>query len=956
MPTIFVDNRPYQVEEGQNLLQACLSLGFNLPYFCWHPAMHSVGACRQCAVKQFRDDKDTRGRIVMACMTPAAEGTRISIDDPDAKAFRAAVIEWLMTNHPHDCPVCDEGGECHLQDMTVMTGHNYRRYRFRKRTYRNQYLGPFVQHEMNRCIQCYRCVRFYRDYAGGRDFDVFASHNHVYFGRQTDGVLESEFSGNLVEVCPTGVFTDKPFREHYTRKWDLQTAPSLCPLCSLGCNTIPGERYGTLRRILNRYHGEVNGYFLCDRGRYGYEFVNSERRIRQPLLRTESSDEQKPAGKAAVLEQLASLLAAGGKVIGIGSPRASLEANYMLRCLVSPGRFYQGVTSRQKRLVSTALEVLSRGPARSASLREVRAADAVLVLGEDVTNYAPVLALALRQSIWQMPLREARRRGIPHWNDAMVRVAAQDKTGPLFLATSGPTKLDEVATEVCRLAPDDIACLGQAVAQYITGRSPRFGELSAEMQSRAARIAEALLASERPLVVSGTGPGSVAIIEAAANVSWALHDAGKQAGISLALPEANSLGLEMLGGGSLDDLLSDLRLQKADLLFVLENDLYRHASAKTVDEILGRCRHVIALDSLDNQTTARADIVLPAATYAEADGTLVNNEGRAQRFYQVLVPEGEVQESWRWLRDGMVAAGLVDALQWQSLDDVISSMVADFPAFGPVLEIAPPSSFRIVGQKIPRQPHRYSGRTAMFAGTTVHEPAPVPDLDTPLAFSMEGYSGQPPSPLIPRYWSPGWNSTQALNKFQQEVGGPLRGGDPGRRLLEPRSLLSSSYTRMPSVHRRRRGKWLVVPAYHIFGSEEFSVLSPGIAELAPEPYLGLRPEDAAAEGLREGMSVDLTLPGLVLHLPIRLVASLPAGVALLPAGLQKLPFVELPALGRLVWLETEVGGRSILGELATSSVVTLGAPLALAAAMAVLAWLDRRRHQPPERSRLQKEG
>ena len=222
MPRINIDGTDYDVAAGHNLLQACLSLGFNLPYFCWHPAMGSVGACRQCAVKQFHDDDDQHGRIVMACMVEAADGARISIGDPEAVKFRASVIEWLMTNHPHDCPVCEEGGECHLQDMTLMTGHAYRRYRFKKRTFRNQYLGPFITHEMNRCIACYRCVRFYREYAGGRDFDVFAAHNHVYFGRHEDGVLENEFSGNLAEVCPTGVFDDKPFAKVYERKWDLR--------------------------------------------------------------------------------------------------------------------------------------------------------------------------------------------------------------------------------------------------------------------------------------------------------------------------------------------------------------------------------------------------------------------------------------------------------------------------------------------------------------------------------------------------------------------------------------------------------------------------------------------------------------------------------------------------------------------------------------------------------------
>ncbi|MCL4492446.1 MAG: NADH-quinone oxidoreductase subunit NuoG, partial [Nitrospirae bacterium] len=376
MATIYIDNKPYEVKDGNNLLHACLSLGFNVPYFCWHPAMHSVGACRQCAVKQFKDEKDTRGRIVMSCMTPASDGTRISIDDPEVKAFRASIIEWFMTNHPHDCPVCDEGGECHLQDMTQMTGHVYRRFRFKKRTYNNQYLGPFLTHEMNRCIQCYRCVRFYRDYAGGRDFDVFASHNHVYFGRHEDGVLQNEFSGNLVEVCPTGVFDDKTFNKHYTRKWDLQTAPSICVHCGVGCNTIPGERYGRLRRIRNRYNGEVNRYFLCDRGRYGYEFVNSDRRIRRPLLRPTPHDGDSSGGESTVageeaLRHIADLLYFGAGVIGIGSPRASLEANFALRSLVGPEHFYSGTSDTDSRLVAMIIDILSKGPARSPSLLEV---------------------------------------------------------------------------------------------------------------------------------------------------------------------------------------------------------------------------------------------------------------------------------------------------------------------------------------------------------------------------------------------------------------------------------------------------------------------------------------------------------------------------------------------------------------------------------------------------------
>ncbi len=512
MITIFIDNQPRQVRPDQNLLQACLSLGFDLPYFCWHPALHAVGACRQCAVKQFKDEHDRRGKIIMSCMTPVTEGMRISVDDPDARAFRKGVIEWLMLNHPHDCPVCDEGGECHLQDMTVMTGHAYRRTRFRKRTHRNQYLGPFINHEMNRCIQCYRCVRFYREYAGGRDLNVFGAHDHVYFGRQEDGVLESGFSGNLVEVCPTGVFTDKTLKQHFTRKWDLQTAPSICVHCGLGCNTIAGERDRSLRRIANRFHYEVNGYFLCDRGRFGYEFVNSDKRIRKPLAilplslsgRGQGEGDLQPVEKGSALERIAEILSTSKGIIGIGSPRASLESNFALRTLVGPENFYSGMSDKDHALVSRIIDVLGRGPARPSSLHDVRNADAVLVLGEDVTNTAPLLALSLRQSVRQKELDAAAKLRIPKWQDAGVRNAGQGAKSPLYIATVTDTKLDDISTRSYKAAPDDIARLGFAIAHELDPAEPEVADLDPEATALAGQIARALKDAKRPLIVSGT--------------------------------------------------------------------------------------------------------------------------------------------------------------------------------------------------------------------------------------------------------------------------------------------------------------------------------------------------------------------------------------------------------------------------------------------------------------------
>lgn len=895
MATIYIDNKPYQVKDGEDLLQEILGLGLDLPYFCWHPALGSAGACRQCAIKQFRNEQDTHGKIVMACMTPATEGARISIDDPEAQEFRTAVAEWLMVNHPHDCPVCDEGGECHLQDMVVMTGHTYRRYTGNKRTFYNQDLGPFVNQEMNRCIQCYRCVRYYREYAGGRDFDVFDLRNQVYFGRAQAGALESEFSGNLIEICPTGVFTDKTFKQHFTRKWDLTTAPSLCVHCGLGCNTIPGERYGALRRMRNRYNSQVNGYFLCDRGRFGYEFVNSAERIRQALVRENRNAAPAPQAKASVLKRAAEFLSPD-RMIGIGSPRASLESNFALRALVGEKNFYAGISETAARLTALMLDVLQKGPARSPSLRDCAESDAVLVLGEDVTNVAPMLALALRQAVRCDPLKMAKKLKIPEWEDAAIIEATQQQKGPLFIATPDATRLDDVATHTYRAAPDDIARLGFAVAHALNADAPAVNDLSDDVRALAETIAGKLKKAERPLVVAGPSCNSEAIIQAAANVAWALCAQNRPAELTFTAPECNSIGLGLIGGASLDAAIKTVRDGSADTVIVLENDLYRRADAASVDALFAQAKRVIVIDHLANATTAQADALLPAATFAEAAGTFVNNEGRAQRFFQVFAPGDAVQESWRWVRDLMLALGRAEAAAWQNLDHITAALALAIPVLKTIPAAAPPAEFRIAGQKIARETQRYSGRTAMHANISVHEPRPPDDPDSALTFTMEGATdAQAPAALLPRFWQPGWNSIQSLNKFQSEIGGALRGGDPGVRLIEPPARAPNYFRAAPSAFQPRADEWLVVPLYHIFGSEELSMHARGIAQLAPQPYLALNTQDAHKLQANEGDTLQIVLANTTQHLPVKLAAALPVGVAGLPAGLP-----ELPAFGKIL--------------------------------------------------------
>ena len=888
MATIHVDGKELEVDGADNLLQACLSLGLDIPYFCWHPALGSVGACRQCAVKQYTDENDTRGRIVMSCMTPATDNTWISIDDEESKAFRASVVEWLMTNHPHDCPVCEEGGHCHLQDMTVMTGHNERRYRFTKRTHQNQDLGPFISHEMNRCIACYRCVRFYKDYAGGTDLGVFGAHDNVYFGRVEDGVLESEFSGNLTEVCPTGVFTDKTHSERYNRKWDMQFAPSICHGCSSGCNISPGERYGELRRIENRFNGSVNQYFLCDRGRFGYGYVNREDRPRQPLLANGAKLSLDEA-----LDKAADLLR-GRNIVGIGSPRASLESNYALRELVGAEHFYSGIEAEELARIRLVMQVLKDSPLPIPNMRDIEDHDAIFVLGEDLTQTAARMALSLRQSVKGKAEDMADAMRVQPWLDAAVKNIGQHELNPLFIASLAETKLDDIAEECVHAAPDDLARIGFAVAHALDASAPAVEGLDAEAVELAQRIANALLAAKRPLIIAGTSLGSKALIEAAANIAKALKLREKNGSISLIVPEANSLGLAMLGGESVDAALQAVIDGKADAIVVLENDLYTRTDKAKVDAALTAAKVVIVADHQKTATSDRAHLVLPAASFAEGDGTLVSQEGRAQRFFQVFDPKYMdasilVHEGWRWLH-ALRSTLLGQPIDWTQLDHVTAAVASSTPQLASIVDAAPSAAFRIKGMKLAREPLRYSGRTAMRADISVHEPRTPQDNDTAFNFSMEGYSGSvEPRQQVPFAWSPGWNSPQAWNKFQDEVGGHIRAGDPGTRLIESSGDSLNWFAAVPRAFNPAPGTWQVVPFFHLLGSEENSSKAAPVQERIPAAYVALAKSEADRLGVNDGALLSLNVAGQTLRLPLRINEELGAGLVALPAGIAGIP-------------------------------------------------------------------
>lgn len=769
-----------------------------------------------------------------------------------------------------------------------MTGHSFRRYRFTKRTHRNQDLGPFISHEMNRCIACYRCVRYYKDYADGTDLGVYGAHDNVYFGRPEDGMLESEFSGNLVEICPTGVFTDKTHSERYNRKWDMQFAPSICQQCSIGCNISPGERYGELRRIENRYNGTVNHYFLCDRGRFGYGYVNLKDRPRQPVQRR--GDDFITLNAEQAMQGAADILRQSKKVIGIGSPRASVESNFALRELVGEENFYTGIAHGEQERLQLALKVLREGGIYTPALREIESYDAVLVLGEDVTQTGARVALAVRQAVKGKAREMAAAQKVADWQIAAILNIGQRAKHPLFVTNVDDTRLDDIAAWTYRAPVEDQARLGFAIAHALDNSAPAVDGIEPELQSKIDVIVQALAGAKKPLIISGTNAGSIEVIQAAANVAKALKGRGADVGITMIARSVNSMGLGIMGGGSLEEALTELETGRADAVVVLENDLHRHASATRVNAALAKAPLVMVVDHQRTAIMENAHLVLSAASFAESDGTVINNEGRAQRFFQVYDPayydsKTVMLESWRWLHS-LHSTLLSREVDWTQLDHVIDAVVAKIPELAGIKDAAPDATFRIRGQKLAREPHRYSGRTAMRANISVHEPRQPQDIDTMFTFSMEG-NNQPTAhrSQVPFAWAPGWNSPQAWNKFQDEVGGKLRFGDPGVRLFETSENGLDYFTSVPARFQPQDGKWRIAPYYHLFGSDELSQRAPVFQSRMPQPYIKLNPADAAKLGVNAGTHVSFSYDGNTVTLPVEIAEGLTAGQVGLPMGM-----------------------------------------------------------------------
>jgi NADH-quinone oxidoreductase subunit G len=619
MPKLIIDSQEIVVPAGTKVIDAAERLGIMIPRFCYHPALGSLGACRMCAVKF--EEGPVRG-LEMSCMVEAKEGMVVSTTDKEAVEFRKYIIEWLMINHPLDCPVCDEGGHCLLQDETVSGGHGIRRYRGKKRTYEDQDLGPFVQHEMNRCIHCWRCRRLYQEFSGYRDLGAMQIGNRTYFGKFCSGALESPFSGNLIDVCPTGVFTDKPAR-YKGRRWDFERSPGLCLHCSLGCNITGSARYREVVRVEARLHPDVNGYFICDRGRFGFSYANHPERPRRARIKgKEVSWEEAIRHAAGKLRQLRDR-AGNNAVACLGSSRSSLETQASLArfCeildLSDPRFFLDGdLEHRVKKAVSKLDERVA------VSMREIEDSDFILATGVDPVHEAPMLALAMRQAYRKgatVAILDPRPVCLPFEFDHLpVTIDEMDRCLNAIMKASMPGIMLE------SLSPE-----AQDFYRDVVERDAWLTPL----QEQVTTLGQKLRGSHRPVIICGTDLVDQTTPALAGNHALFLWGAKKKAGLFYVLPGPNAFGAALISPNRQSEPILD-KIEKGEIraLVVVEADPFGMAmNRERWTKALETLELLVVLDFLPSRSIGESHVVFPTRTVFETSGSCyINQEGRIQ--------------------------------------------------------------------------------------------------------------------------------------------------------------------------------------------------------------------------------------------------------------------------------------------------------------------------------------
>ncbi|MBK1656710.1 NADH-quinone oxidoreductase subunit NuoG [Paracraurococcus ruber] len=616
MAKVTVDGIEVEVPNGVSVLQACEAAGKEIPRFCYHERLSVAGNCRMCLVEVEKAPKP-----IASCAYPVADGMKVFTDSEMVRKGRRGVMEFLLINHPLDCPICDQGGECDLQDQAVSYGLDHSRYLEEKRSVKDKYMGPLIKTIMTRCIQCTRCVRFATEVAGVPELGATNRGEGMEIGTYVEKALTTELSGNLIDICPVGALTSRPYA-FVSRPWELRKTDSVDVLDATGTNIRVDARAGEVLRILPRTNDDVNEEWMADRGRFAFDGLK-RRRLDRPWLRQDGR--LRPATWAEAFGAIAARLKGlpGDRIGAVAGELADAEAILALKDLMAA-------------LGSRNLDCRTDGAALDATRRDfytfntgiagIEEADALLIIGSDVRRESPVI-------------------------NARIRKRAAAGNFPIGLV--GPQGLD------------------------LTYRHEWLGEGGATLRALAEgshAFNEVLRSAKRPMLVLGRGalarPDGAAVLAAAWQVAarcnmlqadWhgfnVLHHFGGQVA-------ALDLGfLPPQGGAAIAPQIQALWL----------------LGAEVDPAAIPQGAFVIYQGHHGEQAAARADVILPGAAYTEKDATWVNTEGRVQRGRLAVHPPGEAREDWKILRAASEALG--KRLPYDSLDAVRARLEAANPVF-----------------------------------------------------------------------------------------------------------------------------------------------------------------------------------------------------------------------------------------------------------------------------------
>ncbi|MGH2628622.1 MAG: NADH-quinone oxidoreductase subunit NuoG [Anaerolineales bacterium] len=658
-----IEGRPVAAPAGTMLVEAAKRAGIDIPVFCYHPKLDPVGMCRMCLVEIGRPERDRASgdwvrdgegkpvirfgsKLETACTTPVGEGWEVRAASANARQGQKEIVEFLLTSHPLDCPVCDKGGECPLQELTMDYGPGKSRFLYDDKVdlAKRVPLGELIYLDRERCIQCARCTRFQEDIAADPVIGFEMRGRELQIVTYSDPGFDSYFSGNTTDICPVGALTTADFRFE-ARPWELRGAASLCLHCPVGCNIVLNVRRQpdaagrtTVQRVMPRQNESVNEIWICDKGRFGHHFAGSENRLRRPWVR-QGDDLVETDWGDALRRAADGLRAAGREVFGLAGGRASTEDLYQFR------GFVEGLGG-QAALASGmgGGEWVERaGAAPGTDLGRLGKGDAALIIAADLHEEAPIRWLRLKQ--------------------------AAERGAAIVVANARPTRMEDHARWLLRFRYGETLRMAQALT----------GDLEAgEEPGEAAEIAAFLSSATNVLVFFGSDGLLPSQSESVAAIfgRW-LTRSGRvgrpQNGLVPVWPQANTQGGYAVGlGPAGDDLRATLRA-RAVILMACDPAGDDPELALSLDE----AGFVVVQDLFLTESARRADVVFPAQAFTEREGSYVNGLRRLQRTYPAVPPIGEAHPDWRILADLGGRLGLT--LEERSAGALLSQMARERP-------------------------------------------------------------------------------------------------------------------------------------------------------------------------------------------------------------------------------------------------------------------------------------